>query len=127
MSDNGSIQARVRARCNPALLAGIGVALAINLSACAQPQPTDAEVALKQRINTICDRTMGLDVTGPYFPQCRDYLMRHGVTPVGTELIPRSEPVQHRACLGVGLTKGTEPFERCVQAMAQIDISSVHL
>jgi hypothetical protein len=81
----------------------------------------------REAAGDICERTMSFDVSGPYFAACRDYLTRHSVAAIPTAGVSPSEPAQHRACLKIGLSQGTPEYDRCVQQMSQLDISSVHL
>jgi hypothetical protein len=107
---------------------GSGLVFAALLCSCADPTVSaPTKLASQQKARGICGGMMSFDVSGPYYAACRDYLRRHADPSVGDVSVTASDPPEHRACQTVGLTKGTAEYDKCVQQMYQLDISSVHL
>ncbi len=110
------------------ILAGAALVLAAIPCGCTGgPTTATADSATVQLAGDICDRTMTLDVSGPYYQSCRNYIARVALAPTGSVPPSRNEPAEHQACMRAGLAEGTPAYGKCVQAMEQLDISSIHL
>jgi hypothetical protein len=80
-------------------------------------------------VDHICADTMALDVAGPYYPSCKDYLSRHVRAPAPNAGITPdrgSESSEHKACLQIGLARDTPEYKSCVQEMYQLDLGARH-
>lgn len=110
-----------------AFLGGAGVAVAALLGACALPQTATAQSAIsEEQAGNICAGDMTFDVTGPYYANCKSYLLRHARADVALAG-EKSQPAEHRACMRAGLAQGTDAYGRCVQEMYQLDLGSQHI
>jgi hypothetical protein len=85
----------------------------------------DSSAIPTQKIDSICDRELSYDVTGPYYHSCRNYLRRH--VQAQPAAVNAGEPAEHRACEQIGLPQGTLDWRRCVQELYQLDVSAAHL
>jgi hypothetical protein len=99
------------------------------LAACESPRVAqaaeDSSALPIQKIDSICDKELSYDVTGPYYQSCRNYLRRHfQAQPVVVDL---DEPAEHRACEQIGLARDTSDYRRCIQELYQLDVSNAHL
>jgi hypothetical protein len=100
--------------------------LSVLLAACESSSAPAPQAALSpQKIGDICEETMGLDVSGAYFPKCIDYLRSHATTQ--RVAVNMAEAAEHRACQEIGLANGSPDYQNCVQEMVQLDLGAAHL
>lgn len=85
----------------------------------------DAAAIPTQKIDSICDKELSFDVTGPYYYSCRNYLRRH--VQAQAAVVQPGAPAEHRACEQIGLPKDTREWHLCVQELYQLGVSAAHL
>ena len=110
------------------LLKVAGFLAATLLGACATAETAAPPAAISTaEVGNICANEMAFDVTGPYYANCRNYLLRHARAQLVLAAAAVSEPAEHKACLRIGLAKGSPDYGACVQEMYQLDLGSQHL